>query len=110
MFHVFARILSAPDPHQPCNLHRQESAKLRAELHQSYDRERQQQNAIARLEAETRRLQKVNHTLQLSQQHAIIEDLADRILERKLQRETPAVSLPCPHHQTAGLTFAASTR
>ena len=110
MFHTLKRIFSAPDPHGPCDIHRQESARLLAELHHSYDREREQRNAVTQLEAENLRLQQDNQTLRLSQQQAVIENLADRILEQKLQRETPALTLPCPHHRTAGLTFAASSR
>lgn len=110
MLKTFKNMITAPDPHQPCDLHRQESASLRSELHHSYDRERQQRNAISRLQADNHRLERENSSLKLSQQQSIIEEMTDRILEQKLLRETPTLTLPCIHHQTAGFNFATPAR
>lgn len=98
-------LLKPQDPHQTCSLHHDESAQLRAELHECYDRNRQLSNSVARLQAENGRLADQNHDLRLSQKQKIIEELAERIIERKARAEAPVVILPCPQHRRAELTF-----
>ena len=108
MFHQIKRVFAQRDEHQPCGLHRQESAGLRAELHQMFDEKRALQNHAARLEAENRRLTDANTSLRLHQKDSLIEELADRLLEHKSLSEYPHVTLPCPHHVSAEISFAAA--
>ena len=108
MFQWLTSMLRDHEDHEPCQMHQEESAGLRSQLHGYHDRQNLLGNTIAQLRADNQRLIQENHTLRHSQQQDIIADLADRIIEQKLRRETPSVSLPCPHHSTAGITFMAA--
>ena len=99
-------LLTEKDRHQPCDKHRDEAADLRSQLHQAYDQRKLQGYTIAQLQADNRRLLQDNHNLRRTQQEHIIGELADRIIEQKLVRETPELVLPCPQHRSAGMTFA----
>ena len=91
-----------PDPYDE---YRIQSADLRVQLHQSYDREKLQKYTIAQLQAENHRLAQENTSLRLSQQQAVVEELADRLLDRKSHNETPSVTIPCSQHQQAHFSF-----
>ena len=107
MFHLLKGFFTEREKHHPCNRHLDETAGLRAELHRMYDQKRALQNHAARLEAENQRLKEVNASLRLHQKDSLIEELADRLLQRKTSRETPQITLPCPHHASAEICFAA---
>ena len=106
MFDFLKRALTPPEQHEACETHRYESAALRAEMHQLYDRNRQMQNQLSQLQAENLRLSQANTALRMSQKDSLIEELADRLLEHKATREAPALTIPCPHHRSAEITFA----
>ena len=46
-----------------------------------------------------------NSILHLSQQQEIVEELANRLIDRKRQSEPPAMTIPCPHQEDAHLSF-----
>lgn len=108
MFDFLKRALTPPEKHQACETHRNESATLRAEMHQLYDRNRQLHNGLARLEAENLRLSRANTALRLCQKDSRIEELADRLITSKADREAPAFTIPCRHHRSADISFAAT--
>ena len=106
MFDFLKRALTPPEQHDACEMHRNEGAALRAEMHQLYDRNRQMQNQLSRLQAENQRLSQANTALRMSQKDSLIEELADRLLTRKAVREAPTLTIPCRHHRSAEISFA----
>ena len=105
MLNFFQYKLTAPQKPDPCEPYRIQTADLRVQLHQSYDREKLQNYTIAQLQADNQRLSHENANLRFAQQESLLEELADRLLDRKSRKETPSVTLPCPHHQQVHLSF-----
>lgn len=109
MLHTVSKLISLARPkdeHAPCELHRNEAAGLRSQMHDMYDDIRQLRNSLNQALAEKARLKTENTVLRTSQQENLIQELADRIIQQKMDAETPTVALPCTQHHQAAITFA----
>ena len=109
MLHTVSKLISLARPkdeHAPCELHRNEAAGLRSQMHDMYDDIRQLRNSLNQALAEKARLKTENTVLSTGQQENLIQELADRIIQQKMDAETPAVALPCTQHHQAAITFA----